>query len=96
MDWNDQPATQPAPTPLVAATESRSAFGGMKRTAATALLAVGLLVVGGVAAVNAADPSTSPAPSAATTQPSTGTNGTGNGNAAPGGSTQGRDPTSAG
>jgi hypothetical protein len=35
---------------------------------ATALLAAGLLVVGGVAAVSAADPSASPAPNA--TQPS--------------------------
>ena len=43
-------------------------FRGMRRGIATALLAGGLLVVGGVAAVAAADPSASPTPNA-TTQP---------------------------
>src|SRR6202008_2158435 len=65
MEWFDQPAT-PAPTPPAAAPEGRTAFGGMKRTVATAMLAVGLLVVGGVAVVNAADPSASPAPTTTT------------------------------
>ena len=41
---------------------------GMRRGIATALLAGGLLIVGGVAAVSAADPSASPAPNA-TQQP---------------------------
>jgi len=52
-------ATQPA---------SPAPFRGMRRGIATALLAGGLLVVGGVAAVSAADPSASPVPGA-TTQP---------------------------
>ena len=43
-------------------------FRGMRRGIATALLAGGLLIVGGVAAVSAADPSASPAPNA-TSQP---------------------------
>jgi len=50
---------------------SHSALGGLRRTLATAFLAVGLLVVGGVAVVNAADPVGSAAPGA-TTQPSAG------------------------
>ena len=49
----------------------RSLLSGTRRTVATALLAVGLLTVGGVAVVFAADPSATPAPNA-TTQPSTG------------------------
>lgn len=49
----------------------RPLLGGARRTVATALLAVGLLTVGGAAVVFAADPSASPAPNA-TTQPSTG------------------------
>jgi len=52
-------------------TGSRSILSGTRRTVATALLAVGLLTVGGAAIVFAADPSASPAPNA-TTQPSTG------------------------
>src|SRR5262245_28281368 len=48
---------------------SPARFRGMRRGIATALLAAGLLVVGGVAAVSAADPSASPAPNA-TEQPS--------------------------
>jgi hypothetical protein len=51
--------------------EPRRSFFGLKRTAATALLAVGLLAVGGVAAVSAADPSGSPAPGASS-QPADG------------------------
>ena len=65
-----------------AATPAGGSFrpGGVRRTIATALLAVGLLTVGGVAAVFAADPSATPAPSATTpstnggsTAPGTGT-----------------------
>lgn len=48
------------PTPIESGPRQ---LGGIRRAAATALLAVGLLVVGGVAAVSAADPSASPAPS---------------------------------
>jgi hypothetical protein len=55
--------TTPAAPELTA---SRPLLAGARRGIATALLAAGLLVVGGVAAVNAADPS--PSPSA--TQPS--------------------------
>jgi len=97
MDWSDQPAGQPAhsppagspfaapasysPAPPATPTESRSRLGGARRTMATALLAVGLLTVGGVAVVFAADPSATPAPSGAAapstdgggTAPSTGT-----------------------
>lgn len=68
----------PAGGPPVAPSERLArtpVLGGLRRTAATALLAVGLLVVGGVAVVNAADPSASPAPNA-TTQPPGGGNGT--------------------
>ena len=49
----------------------RPLLGGARRTVATALLAVGLLTVGGAVVVFAADPSATPAPNA-TTQPSTG------------------------
>jgi hypothetical protein len=82
MTWNDQPASQPAqpppawepasysPPPAVVA--STPSFGGIRRTIATAALAVGLLIVGGTAVVLAADPSASPAPNA-TTAPSGGT-----------------------
>ena len=52
-------------------TGGRSLLSGTRRTVATALLAVGLLTVGGAAVVFAADPSASPTPNA-TTQPSTG------------------------
>ena len=67
-----EPATPSGPTP---------AFGGVRRTIATAALAIGLLVVGGTAVALAADPSASPdpsastAPSAGTTQPRTHTPG---------------------
>ena len=74
MDWNDQPAWEPAsyspPPAEPTAPASTFAFGGIRRTIATAALAVGLLVVGGTTVVLAADPSASPAP-AATTQPKT-------------------------
>jgi hypothetical protein len=62
-----------SPAPATPATDAggRSLLGGPRRTLATALLAVGLLTVGGAAVVFAADPSATPAPNA-TTQPSTG------------------------
>jgi hypothetical protein len=68
------PSFTPAPghgsaTPVE--TGGRSLLSGTRRTVATALLAVGLLTVGGAAVVFAADPSASPTPNA-TTQPSTG------------------------
>ena len=81
MDWTNPTDTPPVwappapaaqPAPAVAA--PRPVLGGMRRTVATAVLAVGLLAVGGVAVVNAADPAASPTPNA-TTQPSTGTGG---------------------
>jgi hypothetical protein len=50
-------------------------LGRVRRAAATTMLALGLLVVGGVAAVNAADPSTSPT-SSAEVEGSAGTNAT--------------------
>jgi hypothetical protein len=61
----------PAASPASASPDvrGRSHLGGARRTIATALLAVGLLTVGGVAVVFAADPSASPEASA---QPSTG------------------------
>ena len=64
MDWYDQPAEPPPPTRAVT---------GVRRGLLTAALAVGLLGVGGVAAVMAAspDPSASSAPNA-TQQPSNG------------------------
>jgi len=61
----------PAPATAASETGERPLLGGVRRTVATAVLAVGLLTVGGVAVVLAADPSASPAPNA-TTQPSTG------------------------
>jgi hypothetical protein len=62
MDWYDQPAQSPP---------AARAVSGVRRGLLTAVLAVGLLGVGGVAVVMAAspDPSASPAPNA-TTQPS--------------------------
>ena len=79
MDWTQPPAWEPAqPPPMSSApvaetTPSRaSSFGGIRRTIATAALAVGLLVVGGTAVVLAADPSATPAPSGSTA-PSAGT-----------------------
>jgi hypothetical protein len=61
----------PAPAGAASETGGRPLLSGARRTVATALLAVGLLTVGGAAVVFAADPSASPAPNA-TTQPSTG------------------------
>src|SRR3954447_25173048 len=68
MDWYDQPAHPPAEPAQPAPDRSVS---GVRRGILTAVLAVGLLGVGGVAAVMAAspDPSASPAPNA-TAQPS--------------------------
>jgi hypothetical protein len=62
MDWYDQPTESPP---------AARALTGVRRGLLTAVLAVGLLGVGGVAAVMAAspDPSASSAPNA-TTQPS--------------------------
>ena len=81
MDWTNPTDTPPvwappvpAAQPVTPAPASRPVLGGMRRTVATALLAVGLLAVGGVAVVNAADPAASPTPNA-TTQPSTGSGG---------------------
>src|SRR3954466_15296153 len=67
MDWYDQP-TQPPPTEAPPADRKVT---GIRRGMLTAVLAIGLLGVGGVAAVMAAspDPSASSAPNA-TTQPS--------------------------
>ena len=72
MSWNDQPASEPASSTPPPASAPAPSFGGVRRTIATAALAVGLLVLGGTAVVLAADPSASPAP-AATTAPSGGT-----------------------
>ena len=62
MDWHDQPAESPPDTRAVT---------GVRRGLLTAILAVGLLGIGGVAAVMAAspDPGASSAPNA-TQQPS--------------------------
>ena len=71
MNWNDEPAQSaesppassgPAPAP--------TGIGGLRRSIVVGTLALGLLALGGVAAVSAADPSVSPAPSATTTAPS--------------------------
>jgi hypothetical protein len=67
----DAPEPADAPTTEVGIgtrAASSATFRGMRRGIATALLAGGLLIVGGVAAVSAADPSASPAPDA-TQQP---------------------------
>jgi hypothetical protein len=75
MDWYEQPAqAPPAPPALRAVT-------GIRRGIVTAVLAAGLLGVGGAAAVLAASPDPSAAPNA-TTQPST-NGGTPSGTAAP-------------
>src|SRR5690349_4190109 len=63
--------TTPIQPPTLPPTR-RGPFDGAKRSIAMALLAVGLLVVGGSAVAFAADPSPSEAP-AATTTPTTGT-----------------------
>jgi hypothetical protein len=84
MDWFDEPAAPVQPSPAPAAPGGQRILGSTRRTVVTALLAVGLLTVGGVAVVFAADPSASPAPTT-TTQPSSGT---GNGVAPNGGTTR--------
>ena len=63
MPWNEEPNAQAEspPTPVVKAT-------GWRRSVLSAAMIAGLLAVGGVAAVSAADPSASPAPSAGTSQ----------------------------
>jgi hypothetical protein len=67
LDQTDaEPTTWTAPA-APEPTAARPFLGGARRGIATALLAAGLLVVGGVAVVNAADPSTTPVPNA--TQP---------------------------
>ena len=76
----------PAPATVPSDGRGRSHLGGARRTIATALLAVGLLTVGGVAVVFAADPSATPAPSGATA-PST--DGSGNGTAPGSGTNRG-------
>jgi hypothetical protein len=74
MDWFDQPAAPVQPSPDSTPSRRRLTLGPARRGAATLLLALGLLAIGGGAVVFAADPSTSPAPST-TAQPSTGTRG---------------------
>jgi hypothetical protein len=63
MNWDDQPPqpAQPPPPP--------TRIGGFRRSIVVGTMALGLLVLGGAAAVSAADPSASPLPSATTTQP---------------------------
>jgi hypothetical protein len=84
MSWEDISATapepaatpdpetaEPVPTTRVDARPSDGFI--VRRGIATALLATGLLVLGGAAVVNAADPSTSPAPSQTTSPDGSGT-----------------------
>ena len=71
--WDALDQTDAEPTTWIAPAAPESAaprptLGGARRSIATALLAAGLLIVGGVAVANAADPSPTPTPS--TTQPS--------------------------
>jgi hypothetical protein len=71
--WDALDQTDAEPTSWTAPaapepTATRPLLLGARRGIATALLAAGLLVLGGVAAVNAADPSPTPTPNA--TQPS--------------------------
>ncbi len=77
MSWEDISAPPPAPaaTPEPGTVEpvpttrvdARPSEGfSLRRGIATAVLATGLLVLGGAAVVNAADPSTSPTPSSGT------------------------------
>jgi hypothetical protein len=61
----DGAPTEPAWSTPVAPVHAKPAMSGLRKGLATALLAAGLLAVGGVAIANAADPSTSPAPSQA-------------------------------
>ena len=68
LDQTDaEPTTWTAPA-AAEPTATRPFLRGARRGIATALLAAGLLVVGGVAVANAADPSPTPVPNA--TQPS--------------------------
>jgi hypothetical protein len=62
------PPAQPVgwSTPPAPPAAQRSATSGLRRNIATAVLAAGLLVVGGAAVAFAADPAGSPAPSATT------------------------------
>ena len=62
------------PNPTIQPASSGGALASAKRSIAMALLAVGLLVVGGSAVAFAADPSPSESPSATTT-PTTGDDG---------------------
>jgi hypothetical protein len=89
MSWHDNPAETSDHNPAVrpaTRTPRSSALGGIRRGIATGLLAVGLLVVGGVTVVSAADPSGAPS---ATTHPSGGTGD-------PKGDTKGAAPDAAG
>ena len=96
MTWYDESAREPAQPPPAwepatsspppATPAATPAFGGIRRTIATAALVVGLLVVGGTAVVLAADPSASPTPNA-TTAPSGGTTAPSGGSTAPSGGT---------
>jgi len=63
MNWDDQP-TQPPQPPAEPAR-----IGGFRRGIVIGAMTLGLLVLGGAAAVSAADPSVSPSPSATATQP---------------------------
>jgi hypothetical protein len=79
MNWNDQtvPAAAPSPeppAPVAQAVERR--VGGLRRGALTALLAVGLLGVGGVAAVMAASPAPGASQAPSGTQHPSGKGGT--------------------
>ena len=71
-----RPAGDPGTDAADRGTRAAGALGGVKRTVATAMLAVGLLVVGGVAAVNAADPSASADSNASTAPADNGSGGT--------------------
>ena len=59
--WSAAGATPASVDPI---TTTGRPVGAVRRGALTALLAGGLLLLGGAAVVNAADPSTSPTPSA--------------------------------
>jgi len=113
MDWTDQPAGAPAPatppswsppaapsvgTTQPAAASSTPSLGGAKRLVATAVLAVGLLGVGGAAVAFAADPSATPAPSSGNqSQPAQpGTNGGGTAPMTPGARPNGQAPSGTG
>jgi hypothetical protein len=63
MNGNDQPPQSAEPPPAAAR------VGGFRRGIVIGTLSLGLLALGGVAAVSAADPSVPPSPSATTSQP---------------------------